>query len=69
MLIPMSWLYRLPQGTLLVMLKSFTRLWCLLYSIEVLVTFQDEKELGSILSGIVLLALYDSALVLKCLFF
>lgn len=40
-----------------------------LYSSEVLVTFQDEKELRRILSGLFLLALCDSALVLECLFF
>lgn len=40
----------------------------MVYSREVLVTFQDEKELRNVLPGVFLLALYDSALVLKLLF-
>lgn len=65
MLTPTSWLYGLSQGTLLVKLKSFTRL----YSNEVLVTFQDERDLKHIWSGVFLLALQNSALVLKRQFF
>lgn len=40
----------------------------MLYSSEDLVTFQDEKELRSILSGFFFF-IYNGALVLKCLFF
>lgn len=64
MLTPTSWLYGLSQGTLLVKLKSFTRL----YSNEVLVTFWDERELKHTWSGVFSLALQNSALLLKCQF-